>query len=920
MKKRRVEGTPPPRIRKTRKNGTGPGSSGGEALRQSEAQYHQLFDLSPDAIVIHRKNKIIQANAAALKLLGAASMDDLLGKPILDFVHPDFRDQVVDRTRRLIANAEPVSTLEEKFLRLDGTSIDVEVVAEPIHDQNGLASLTVFRDITKRKKAEDALRENEQRYRILFEGANDAIFLMDGKTFLECNEMTLRVYGCSSREDIIGHSPWEFSPAQQPDGRDSKDKAREVIQAALAGRPQRFYWVHTKKDRTPFDAEVSLSRFAIGAHTFLQAIVRDMTERRQAELLQTAVYNVTQAADTAAGLSDLFRSVHEIISTVMPAKNFYIALCNEAEDLLSFPYFVDEFDTAPEPHQARNGLTEYVLRTGKSLLCDKALDRELRLRGEVELVGAPAEIWLGVPLRLENKTIGAMVVQHYSDPAAYGRRDLLMLEYVSSQVAKSIERKAAQEALEKSETFHRRIIETAAGVPFQLYFGGSIGEGFYKYVGPGIQQLLGVSPADFTERRFQKLVEESIPLLPGIPADSAECRRKMLRGEIQHYNADLRVRTADGRVKWLNDSSLPLRDETSGKVIGAYGILLDITERKRAEEALRESETKFRAVFENSVDAIGVSKAGRHVFINPSYLTLFGYDRREELVGRPILDLIAPDQRQGVVETLSSGTQGEAAPSFFETRGLRKDGTEFDMDVHMSAFKLQDAAYTQCILRDITLQKTAKEQLEHSYEQLQKAADGIAQAMALTVELKDPYTAGHQRRVAELAHLIAREMALSPYQCECIRVAGTIHDVGKISIPTEILSKPSALSVLEYEMLKDHSRIGFEILKGIEFPWPIAPIIYQHHERMDGSGYPLGLLGESILLEAKVLAVADVVEAMASHRPYRPAKGTKIALMEISANRGVLYDPEVVDACLKVFIERGFKFDKASYLSPLGKG
>jgi len=907
-------------VKKTRKNGTGPGSSGGEALRQSEARYYQLFDLSPDAIVIHRKGKIIQANAAALKLLGAASRVDLLGKPILDFVHPDFRDQVVDRTRRLIADGEPVPTLEEKYLRLDGTNVDVEVAAEPFRDENGLASLTIFRDITKRKKTEAALRENEHRYRILFEGANDAIFLMDGNKFLECNEMTLRVYGCSSREDIVGHSPWEFSPVQQPDGRDSKDKAREVIQAALDGRPQRFYWVHTKKDGTPFDAEVSLNRFTIGTDTFLQAIVRDISERRQADLLQTAVYRITQAADTAAGLGDLFRSVHEIIGTVMPAKNFYIALYNETENLLSFPYYQDEVDTAPEPSKPENGLTEYVLRTGKSLLCDKALDRELRMRGEVEMVGAPAEIWLGVPLRLESKTIGVMVVQHYADPAAYSRRELLMLEYVSSQVAKSIERKAAQEALEKSETFHRRIIENAAGIPFQLYFGGSIGDGSYKYIGPGIQQLLGLSPEEFTERRFHELVEESIPLLPGIPVDAAECRRKMLRGEIQHYNADLRVRTADGRVKWLNDSSLPLRDETSGKVIGAYGILLDITERKRAEEALRESETKFRAVFENSVDAIGVSKAGRHVFLNPPYLTLFGYDRREELIGRPILDLIAPDQRQGVVGTLLPGTQGEVAPSFFESRGLRKDGSQFDMDVHMSAFELQDAVYTLCVLRDITLQKTAKEQLERSYEQLQKATDGIAQAMALTVELKDPYTAGHQRRVAELAHLIAREMSLSLDQCECIRVAGTIHDVGKISIPTEILSKPSALSALEYEMIKDHSRIGYEILKGIEFPWPIAPIILQHHERMDGSGYPLGLLGESILLEAKVLAVADVVEAMASHRPYRPAKGIKIAMMEISTNRGVVYDPEVVDACLKVFIEKGFKFDKGSYFYPPEKG
>jgi putative nucleotidyltransferase with HDIG domain len=175
------------------------------------------------------------------------------------------------------------------------------------------------------------------------------------------------------------------------------------------------------------------------------------------------------------------------------------------------------------------------------------------------------------------------------------------------------------------------------------------------------------------------------------------------------------------------------------------------------------------------------------------------------------------------------------------------------------------------------------------------------------VETKDAYTAGHQRRVANLARAIAAEMGLSPEQIDGIRMAAVIHDLGKISVPAEILSKPIGLNDLEYGLIKIHPQVGYDILKEIEFPWPVAQIVLQHHERMDGSGYPQGLLGEEIILEARILAVADVVEAMASHRPYRPPHGVDKALEEISRNRGILYDPEVVDACLKLFNEKGFK-------------
>jgi len=190
------------------------------------------------------------------------------------------------------------------------------------------------------------------------------------------------------------------------------------------------------------------------------------------------------------------------------------------------------------------------------------------------------------------------------------------------------------------------------------------------------------------------------------------------------------------------------------------------------------------------------------------------------------------------------------------------------------------------------------DELQETLQKLRKTMEGIIQAMALTVERRDPYTAGHQRQVAALANAIALEMGFSEDQIDGIRLAGMIHDLGKIAVPVEILSKPGAINENEFGIIKSHPQIGYDILKEIEFPFSIAQIVLQHHERMDGSGYPLGLSGEAILQEARILGVADVVEAMASDRPYRPALGIEVALEEISRNRGALYDPEVADACL----------------------
>jgi putative nucleotidyltransferase with HDIG domain len=213
----------------------------------------------------------------------------------------------------------------------------------------------------------------------------------------------------------------------------------------------------------------------------------------------------------------------------------------------------------------------------------------------------------------------------------------------------------------------------------------------------------------------------------------------------------------------------------------------------------------------------------------------------------------------------------------------------------------------QGIIRDISELVSSREQIETTLNDLRKALGGTIEAMALTVETRDPYTAGHQRRVSNLARGIATEMGVSEAQIQGVRMAGVIHDIGKISVPGEILSKPGNISQNELGIIKEHPQVGYNILKTVDFPWPIAQIVLQHHERMDGSGYPNGISGENILLEARILAVADVVEAMASHRPYRAALGINVALNEISKNRGSSYDPKVVDACLRLFNEKGYR-------------
>jgi len=335
---------------------------------------------------------------------------------------------------------------------------------------------------------------------------------------------------------------------------------------------------------------------------------------------------------------------------------------------------------------------------------------------------------------------------------------------------------------------------------------------------------------------------------------------------------------------------------------------VEIMERKRVGKSLRQSEEKYRGFFEASKDTVYMTSVEGKIFdINDVGLELFGI-RRDDLdkinVGRDIY--ADPADRAAFIEIMNSA----GYTTSHEANLKRMDGTVFSATIAAVTVRDADGSVTgyQGIIRDETERKRAEEELKQSYEKLQEALEGTINALATTTEWRDPYTAGHQQRVTRLACAIAEEMNLSAEQNRTIYMSAMIHDIGKINVPSEILSKPGRLTEPEFQIIQTHPQVGHDILKGIAFPWPIAHIILQHHEKMDGSGYPQGLSGEEIYLEARILCVADVVEAMASHRPYRPALGIDKALEEISQSGGILYDPDVVDACLKIFAEKGFKF------------
>jgi PAS domain S-box-containing protein len=393
-------------------------------------------------------------------------------------------------------------------------------------------------------------------------------------------------------------------------------------------------------------------------------------------------------------------------------------------------------------------------------------------------------------------------------------------------------------------------------------------------------------------------------------------------------------RARAARAGWAASASLPLRK--GGVVVGVFflysgqlnafdeatrDLLIEMARdisfalenfdrearRKRAKKELEAAEGRFRGLVEHAIAGIYIIQDDKLVYVNPRFAEIFGYGSPDELIGRSPAVVVADADRTTVAENMRRRIEGEIVSINYDFIGLRKDGTRVEIGAHGAAATHGGRPAVIGLLQDISAKKRAEEEIRHYISKVEAALVSTVEVATAMSEMRDPYTAGHQRRVAEIAVAIGAELGFDARRQEGLRVAGNLHDIGKFNIPSEILSKPGKLSPIEFQLVQSHAKAGFDVLKSVQFPWPVAEVALQHHERLDGSGYPQGLKGEAILLEARIMAVADILEAMSSHRPYRAGLGLAAALAQLEHEAGSKLDAAVVAACERLFREKGFQ-------------
>lgn len=550
-----------------------------EALRESELQLRESQRVSR-----------IGSYAMDLKAdtwTSSEVLDELFGIPFNsektttswnDLVHPEEKQAMLDYFLHAVIEAKKPFNKEYRIVRPgDGQVRWMWGLGSLSYDDNGtpLTMIGTIQDITERKQAELELQASHSLLTTTIESTADGILVvdLDGRISL-ANGRFANMWGIPQpvldRHDDAAALAYVMDKLKEP--QDFIAKVQELYATPAA---ESFDDIEFKDGRI-FE-RVSQPQFQGDTIVGRVWIFRDITERKQAEILQQAVYQISLAAETTPALDDLYSTIHQIISSVMPSENFYITLYDRRRDVLTFPYFKD---TQDEPYmgeiQPGRGLTAYVLRTGKSLLCTQKVHDELEHKGEIKLLGVPSAIWLGVPLIVESKAIGVMVVQHYTDEKAYGLREQHMLEFVSTQVAIVISRKQAEQALHDSETQFRTLVEQ---LPAIVYIDDvTVGPGHTVYVSPQIETILGITPGEWMEGDLAVWLEHTQP--GDHDRILAEYMRCYQDGE--PVNSEYCMVSSDGRLVWILDQAQLLRDE-NGKPHSIHGVMYDITERKQAE-------------------------------------------------------------------------------------------------------------------------------------------------------------------------------------------------------------------------------------------------------------------------------------------------------------------------------------------------
>jgi len=434
----------------------------------------------------------------------------------------------------------------------------------------------------------------------------------------------------------------------------------------------------------------------------------------------------------------------------------------------------------------------------------------------------------------------------------------------------------------------------------------------------------------YMNKKFRDLVDYPDDVLKkmNISDLAVDRHKKRIRERMRSRLDEGKERSWELPIRGRNGSEFTVIAKTSPlyqqeRLVGGILLVEDITERKKAEAEVRESQRRLADTIESLPDAtMVIDREGKVLYWNREMVEMTGF-LASDMVGhgdyeyalpfygirRPILIDMIVDSRVRF-DNQYTYVHKEGKVLFTETKTGKLKGKERILWGRATPLFNTRGQIVGAIesVRDITDRKEAEDDLKRSHERLEAIFSGTVSALAVTTEKRDQYTAGHQHRVATLACAIAKEMGLSAKMIDDIKIAGTLHDIGKLYVPLDILSQTGKLTEIEQLFVKTHPAAGYDIVKSIPFDGPIAEIILEHHERLDGSGYPRGIKGDEILLEAKVLSVADVVEAMASHRPYRPALGIDKALDEIQRNSGHLYDETAVNACVRVIKNNKFEF------------
>jgi len=830
-----------------------------EALRESENRYAFLVDNSKEIILIlSKRGKIIFANKSTLTNYGY-SKEELIGKSITHFLTRDCLRKVrYALGQAFLGHPQPEFEVRAKTKSGEIRYLKVAEGSAPIFENGRLAGVTVSAsDITEHKKAEEALLENERLFKELWDNAPVAYHTLDTKGIVtRVNQTEAKMLGYA-KEEMVGKSIFEFILPEQ------RTAARKRYQLKMLGQsvPKAEARIYVKKDgaRIYVDIDDVAERNSDGKIIGVRTTMVDITGRKRKE-------------QEIKNSEELFRISFEYAPDAYylnDLKGKFIDGNRAAEEVIGYKR---------EELIGKSFLKLHMLPEDQIPKAVSILAKNVQGRGT-----GPDELVLqrrdGSKVSLEIRTYPVKVK---------GRTVVL-------GIARDVtERKMAEELLRESEGKFRNLAEQS---PNMIFINK---QGRVVYANEKCEEITGYGREEIYSPEFD--------FLRLIAPESKEKIKTNFGNHMEGKEVPPLENTLLTKKGKRIEAILATKLINYGGEKAILGIVTDITERKRAEKALLESEERYRNLFDHvPVGLYRTTPGGKTLDANPALLRMLGYpDRESMLEANTAADYGNPEDR----ERWKTALEKTGVLEDFESQLRRQDGRIIWVKDGARAIKNKEGRvlYYEGALVDFTERKKAEVELNYTLEMLRKSLGATIQAISTLVEMRDPYTAGHQRRVADLGRAIAKEMGLSREQVDGIRMAGLIHDIGKISIPAEILSKPGQLTETEFNMLKIHPQSGYEILKQVEFPGPVAQVILQHHERIDGSGYPLGLKDNEILMEAKILAVADVVEAMISHRPYRPARSLDQTLEEISKNSGVLYDPKVVEACLNLFVEKGFTF------------